>query len=366
MMKFDDLKAEHQRLLAEHDSGGDETALLTSAQEYIEQIRLESEQVSDPRDRDQLRSYLRFWGAYVYDRTGTYPETSLRPALQVELPRKIKWDWRWGFAGALILLVIVVILSLLASTVWNVFFNIGASLEQSETPTVRAPTEEPAAVEASETAPLPSPSSTPVMASSALTPVLVASSTPVSVEITPDPRTATVTALFTQVTEKNTSEAPEIITVQPTEEILIPVTGGGGSLGSLLDAAVTGGDGGDWCTSRFLEVGVGVPEPVFGENASLTLWIDPAGSRQPLRQEISAKEPGAVIDLSALIRSGGYALLHLEHPEFPSKDVIFRYAKDCQAERLQVDYQVVDEWLSLEEEAPRNQNLSLEWLVCGA
>ncbi|MFN2152179.1 MAG: hypothetical protein ACK2T5_11320, partial [Anaerolineales bacterium] len=200
MTKFDELKAEHQRLLAEHDAGGDEAALLVSAQNYIENIRVDAEQVPDPRDRDQLRSYLRFWGAYVYDRTGTYPESSLRPALQVEKPRRKNWDWRWALGGAILLIVVAFIFGS------SLFFvsNRNASLEFSKTPIAKTATQAPGAVEATETVPQPSPSSTPLSASPTPSPtsIPIATSTPTSMKVTPGPSTATVAVLLTQAAEQ--------------------------------------------------------------------------------------------------------------------------------------------------------------------
>jgi len=362
MTKFDELKAEHQRLLAEHDAGGDDAALLVSAQGYIERIRVEADQVPDPRDRDQLRSYLRFWGAYVYDRTGTYPESSLRPALQVEAPRRKKWDWRWALGGVIFLIIVAVFVvaggGLLA--------NRSANLELSKTSIARITTEAPAMVEATETMPQPSPSSTPLSASSTPSPTSVptATSTPTNVKFTPEPSTATIAVLLTQAAEAATREVEQIITAIPTvgsEGPLIPETGGGGFLGTLVDAEVRGVVGWDWCTSGLLEVSIADPKLVFDENATLTLWVDPAGSQRVLRQEITIDQPKVLIDLANLGGTDTSALLHLEHPQFPSKDLIFHFGAACKAERLLVTYRAVDEWLSFEEEPPRNQNLSLVW-----
>ena len=364
MTKFDELKAEHQRLLAEHDAGGDEAAVLVSAQNYIESIRVDAEQVPDPRDRDQLRSYLRFWGAYVYDRTGTYPESSLRPALQVEKPRRKKWDWRWALGGAILLIVVAFIFGS------SLFFvsNRNASLEFSKTPIAKTATQAPGAVEATETVPQPSPSSTPLSASPTPSPtsIPIATSTPTSMKVTPGPSTATVAVLLTQAAEAATREVEQIITAIPTvgsEGPLIPETGGGGGgfLGTLVDAEVRGVDGWDWCTSGLLEVNIEDPKLVFDDNATLTLWVDPAGSQRFLRQEITVDQPKVLMDLANLGGTDTYALLHLEHPQFPSKDVIFHFSSACKAERLLVTYRATDEWLSFEEEPPRNQNLSLVW-----
>ena len=45
----------------------------------IQHMCVAAEDISAPRERDQLRAILRFWASYVYDMTGTYPDTTLRP-----------------------------------------------------------------------------------------------------------------------------------------------------------------------------------------------------------------------------------------------------------------------------------------------
>jgi hypothetical protein len=91
------LQAEHERLLARLDESGgapcpgpepvsaddlsfELQALIHEARAYIERAQVESEWIVEARDRSQLRANLRFWASFLLNCTGTYPDTTLRPA----------------------------------------------------------------------------------------------------------------------------------------------------------------------------------------------------------------------------------------------------------------------------------------------
>jgi hypothetical protein len=80
MTKFEELQHAHQRLLDRVDEVTDKAAFVSEVQSYVTRVCEEAVDVSAPRDRDQLRANLRFWASYVYDATGTYPNTTMRPA----------------------------------------------------------------------------------------------------------------------------------------------------------------------------------------------------------------------------------------------------------------------------------------------
>jgi hypothetical protein len=86
MTKYEELQAEHQKLLDQKEASSDAKAMLAAVQAHIERVKTEAAHVNDPRDRSQLRANLRFWASYVFDRTGAYPDTSLRPALEAAPP----------------------------------------------------------------------------------------------------------------------------------------------------------------------------------------------------------------------------------------------------------------------------------------
>ena len=83
MTTFQDLQAEHEALLKRHAASENTDQFWADVQHFIEQVRIAAEDIGAPRERDQLRAILRFWASYVYDRTGAYPDTSLRPATNV-------------------------------------------------------------------------------------------------------------------------------------------------------------------------------------------------------------------------------------------------------------------------------------------
>jgi len=80
MTKFDELQQLHQRLLDRVDEVAEKDAFVREVQDYVTRVRDEAVDVPAPRDRDQLRANLRFWASYLYDATGTYPNTTMRPA----------------------------------------------------------------------------------------------------------------------------------------------------------------------------------------------------------------------------------------------------------------------------------------------
>ena len=84
MTTFQDLQAGHEALLNRRDAPADAAQFITDVQHYINRICVEAAHIPAPRERDQLRAILRFWASYVFDKTGTYPDTTLRPAVSQE------------------------------------------------------------------------------------------------------------------------------------------------------------------------------------------------------------------------------------------------------------------------------------------
>ncbi len=77
MTEFDDLQAEHQRLVGQRETSSNSEDFLRDIQTYIENVRVEAENITDPRERTQLRANLRYWASVVYDQMGIYPNTRL-------------------------------------------------------------------------------------------------------------------------------------------------------------------------------------------------------------------------------------------------------------------------------------------------
>ena len=80
MTKFEELQAMHERLMEQSKAPADTPAFVEEVQHDIQEMCVAAEDIPAPRERDQLRAILRFWASYVYDHTGTYPDTTLRPA----------------------------------------------------------------------------------------------------------------------------------------------------------------------------------------------------------------------------------------------------------------------------------------------
>lgn len=86
MNNFKEMQDTHLALLARKDADAADPALLRDVQAFMSAATTDSTWVGDPGDRDLLRAYLRYWSGFVYERTGTYPKTELRPAETTALP----------------------------------------------------------------------------------------------------------------------------------------------------------------------------------------------------------------------------------------------------------------------------------------
>lgn len=80
MTDFKTLQDAHLRLLARQDTEPNSPAIVPDAQAYINEVIGGSTWIADPGERDLLRAYLRYWAGVIYERTGAYPKTELRPA----------------------------------------------------------------------------------------------------------------------------------------------------------------------------------------------------------------------------------------------------------------------------------------------
>jgi hypothetical protein len=107
MNKFSELQAGHRDLLKKHEDNRDSDELLNAARTYIKKVCAESESVASSRDRDQLRANLRFWASFVYDKTGIYPDTTLRPAIGTPPWIKLKL---YGSVALIVLLGVGILL----------------------------------------------------------------------------------------------------------------------------------------------------------------------------------------------------------------------------------------------------------------
>src|SRR5215207_10093039 len=98
MSKFQELQDKHVRLLERYESHKESQEFLKEGREYTEEVINASREVGNSRERNQLRANLRFWGAYIYDHTGTYPNLSLLPSeggTALPTPKPTPLNKRW-------------------------------------------------------------------------------------------------------------------------------------------------------------------------------------------------------------------------------------------------------------------------------
>lgn len=112
MSDFQTLLAEHQalqKLLAEQPGAVE----LERVRKLITEAREAGAIVGEPPQREQLRAILRVWGTYLYEHTGEYPSTVLRPFEGMlpmpGLPASRLWPWVMVATVALIIVVAAVI-----------------------------------------------------------------------------------------------------------------------------------------------------------------------------------------------------------------------------------------------------------------
>jgi hypothetical protein len=115
MTTFQDLQAEHETLLNRHEAPADPTQFWADVQTFIDRVRNDAQYISAPRERDQLRAILRFWASYVFDKTGSYPDTTLRPFADAKPPtpqpnEEPMADWKPGWRTYLLAGLILLML----------------------------------------------------------------------------------------------------------------------------------------------------------------------------------------------------------------------------------------------------------------
>lgn len=77
-MKFSKLQARHELLL---DLQNQNKPIEEEVISYIDQARNEAQNYS-PEERGHLRANLRYWAAYIFEKTENYPNTELAPISQ--------------------------------------------------------------------------------------------------------------------------------------------------------------------------------------------------------------------------------------------------------------------------------------------
>ena len=112
MSNFQQLQDKHIKLLQSHEKHKESPELLKEVKEYTEEVVNASREIGDSRERNQLRANLRFWGAYIYDQTGTYPNLNLLPSeggTAAPPPKAAAINIRWVIIVPLILILLTAV-----------------------------------------------------------------------------------------------------------------------------------------------------------------------------------------------------------------------------------------------------------------
>ena len=301
MTKFEELQQLHQRLLDRMDEVTDKAAFAREVQAYVTRVCDEAVDVPAPRDRDQLRANLRYWASYLYDATGTYPNTTMRPSrLTAESPERAAIPTApaspaapsaqkrpaWLIWGALALIAAVALLVLISA------------LQPLAIPASAILTPEPAPT------PTPFPTNTP--------------------------------AVF--VTTFPHAPALDLITPTPDQGVIIPVTGGP----AVWIAKTTVGLSKKGCDQRSILVKV--------PPGTLDVELSIIGSGEVVAYATLDESMNAVsFDLSQQSAASTY-LLQVTDPNSLSNQVfasvIIHFADDCSRNTQAIEYVEASEELS--------------------
>ncbi len=316
MTVYHDLQQEHQALLERYEAGESATEFIAAVQAYIERARSAAAEIADPRERDQLRANLRFWAAFVFERTGTYPDTTLLPARQAApIPPmggaraaggQVVWLWPTVIVVGLLALLSLVTL---ATQAWPV--------RPTAVPTVTTPasfTPDAGTVTPEGGTPLP-PTFTP-----APTPTPRPTATPTA---TPTPRLERVWSATLQFNQEANCKEREIQVVLPAK--LAPEL----------------------------------------QKAYLQVWDIAKGVLVPAStmavQEVS--KAGMVLDMTIYgTQTDAAYLVTIESAELAVAQVLVPFSADCSHNQARVTYQEV-RLPALAEHLPQAPGLELHWLV---
>jgi len=393
MTKYEDLQAQHQALLNQRQTDRDIPALVEAVKAYVKRVRDESEVVPSPRDRDQLRANLRFWSTFLYDHTGVYPDTTLRPPLpsvlevgstgdvappsapvleagsarpmaQMQAPKKGLPISRIAILGigAFAILLIVLIGGLILSRSLRNRSLSGFS-----------PTKMPASMSGTEVAAMPTETLSPSTGASQI-PQPAEATELVGINTTVVEHVVTVTPYIDQGAVATATPTMVSFPATATEALLIPVTGGGGGgefvpdyLRPVLSARVSVSTNPSAC-----EVGVIQVAFNLGPNESVTQTV-PVSERElgiNVRQiggALNAPAPRLRRDQNNFVFPLGDTvgvptyLVHIEHPLLTADDVIVQIGRDCINNLVKVTYSWSQGSSFVDIEPPRNPSLALEW-----
>jgi hypothetical protein len=96
MSRYQELISEHH-ILQEQVTEQPDAVDVKQTLQLIAQVRDAGATTRDPQQRERLRSILKHWGAYVYERSGEYPRTQLAPYEPRNAPTEVPIPREEGF-----------------------------------------------------------------------------------------------------------------------------------------------------------------------------------------------------------------------------------------------------------------------------
>lgn len=79
-LPYAEIVAQHQALQKE-EAADASPERIERVKAFIAEVAAAGANIADPRQREQLRNFLRYWSAYVYDHTKEFPPSQLAPFL---------------------------------------------------------------------------------------------------------------------------------------------------------------------------------------------------------------------------------------------------------------------------------------------
>lgn len=105
---LESLREEHEKLIVKAEEDPPPKDLLTQVDAFMQKVQKAGSSIGDSLERDLLRSFLRYWGSYVYEDKGVYPNVKLEPFTKLMPPPKLASPVLLLVAGALVLLAVAV------------------------------------------------------------------------------------------------------------------------------------------------------------------------------------------------------------------------------------------------------------------
>lgn len=373
MNKYEELQAAHQHLLEQSEEVEDPKEILEDVQAYIEQIKADAEFVPDARERNQLRANLRYWASFVYDQTGTYPNTNMRPAsIPSTAPDRTQPFPQPGkrtlFTAASIIVGFLIIFMFTFG--YNaLIFTPQRNTEATQVAEINAQNTQVAqtAVETGLAAKFTT-TPTDIETDLPLIPLTGRSQTPIPPTITasptPKPTATQVIPLATQTITPTLDPTAidllktEVAYYSATDIVLLPATGGGGPPTKTYMTA----------SLKF----TGIPAKNCGVR-TLTIALDPIDlfSGSDLGALVQLSQGGKVVAAAQLpfqkgtvtftlpnSTSNAAVLVQVDHPLFLFETVIAQFYADCSRNRLFLYYRPD---LDKEYSQTDPSNLQLSW-----